>query len=83
METRAKLSYMVLGGALVFVGMVFSPIALITADKDKFGEIECRALKVVDANGEVRASVGVGEKGGVLQVFDKEGQAVGLLRCLK
>ena len=61
------------GCLFTIIGMLASPV---TAQRDKFGEIECRALNIVDANGEVRAVVGEGENGGFVNVYDKYSQAV-------
>ena len=51
MNTKQKLAYIVLGGMLVATGMIISPL---NAQKDKFGEIECTRLAVVDAEGNER-----------------------------
>ena len=57
MKLRNKLSYMALGGLLMLIGMlassVFMPNNLI-AQRDKFGDIECNSLRVVDADGAVQ-----------------------------
>ena len=53
MNTREKFRYMAFGGALVFLGMVGAMMSPLTAEKDKFGEIECRRLTVVDADGKM------------------------------
>ena len=52
MNTKQKLAYIAIGGLLVATGMIISPL---NAQKDKFGEIECTKLTVV--NGEGKASV--------------------------
>ena len=41
MNTREKFKYMAFGGALVFLGMLGAMMSPLTAEKDKFGEIEC------------------------------------------
>ena len=51
MNTKQKLAHMVLGGILVAAGMIISPL---NAQKDKFGEIDCTRLAIVDANGNER-----------------------------
>ena len=51
MHTKQKFAYIVLGGVLVAAGMIISPL---NAQKDKFGEIECTRLAVVDADGNER-----------------------------
>lgn len=65
----------IIGGVIgsLLTAMLVSPV---TADRDKFGDIECTSLKVVDAEGSTLALVLGGEHGGVVQVFDKESQAV-------
>ena len=54
MNTREKFRYMAFGGALVFLGMVGAMMSPLTAERDKFGEIECTRLTVVDADGKMR-----------------------------
>ena len=49
MNARAKFSHMAFGGALVFLGMLGALMSPLTAKNDKFGEIECTKLTVVDA----------------------------------
>lgn len=49
-----KLAYLLSGGLLVAVGMALSPV---TAQKDKFGEIECTKLTVVDEDGIARVLI--------------------------
>ncbi len=51
---KEKLAYLISGGLLVAVGVTLSPV---TAQKDKFGEIECTKLTVVDANGKARVKL--------------------------
>ena len=48
MNFRQKLAYTALGGGLMLVGMLFSSISPLTAQKDVFGEITCSNLTVVD-----------------------------------
>ena len=59
MNTKQKLAYIAIGGVLVVTGMIISPL---NSQKDKFGEIECTMLTVVDAAG--RSMVQVGEANG-------------------
>ena len=56
MKLRNKLSYMALGGLLMFIGMLTASVLMpsLTAQRDKFGEIECNSLRVVDADGVVQ-----------------------------
>ncbi len=55
MNTREKFRYMAFGAALMFLGMLLTLMSPLTAQKDRFGEIECTKLTVVD--GEGKASV--------------------------
>ena len=48
---QIKLVYAGFGALLLFIGMLLSPV---TAQRDKFGEIECTSLAVVDAAGRLR-----------------------------
>ena len=51
---RQKLTYTALGGLLMLVGMLFSSISPLTAQKDVFGDITCTSLTVVDKDGKSR-----------------------------
>ena len=51
MKTAQKLAFIAIGGVLVATGMIISPL---NAQKDKFGEIECTKLTVVDDGGTPR-----------------------------
>lgn len=48
-----KLRYMALGGLLMFIGMLTAIVLMpsLVAQRDKFEEIECTKLTVVDADG--------------------------------
>ena len=50
MNTKQKLQYIVVGGVIgvlgMLIGMTVSPLS---AQRDKFGEIECTKLTVVDS----------------------------------
>ena len=71
MNTREKFRYMAFGGALVFLGMLGAMMSPLTAEKDKFGEIECTRLVVVDSEtGKAGASLSVDAAGGSLRVYD-------------
>ena len=65
----------IIGGVIgsLLTAMLISPV---TADREKFGEIGCTSLKVVDAEGSTLALVSGGDRGGLVQVFDTESQAV-------
>ena len=49
-----KLRYMALGGLLMFIGMLTASVLMpsLVAQRDKFGEIECTGLRVVDSEGD-------------------------------
>ena len=52
MNLRTKLSYTAIGGLLMLIGMLASSVFMpnLIAQKDKFGDIECTSLTVVDAS---------------------------------
>ncbi len=74
MNFSHKLGYIALGGLLMFIGMMASSIFMpnLVAQRDKFGEIECTALTVVDVDGIqlVKLERG-GWGGGSLWIFEK------------
>ncbi len=75
MNTREKFRYMAFGGALVFLGMVGAMMSPLTAEKDKFGEIECTRLTVVDVNGKTGVIISSNnEHGGSVAAYGKDGQ---------
>ena len=58
MNFKEKLAYTALGGLLMLVvGMLFTSISPLTAQKDVFGHITCSSLTVVDTNGIERVLV--------------------------
>ena len=59
---QIKLVYAGFGALLLFIGMLLSPV---TAQRDKFGEIECTRLTVVD-KGKSGVIISSGEDGGVV-----------------
>ena len=59
------------GSLCTIMGMLASPV---TAQRDKFGNIECISLRIVDGDGETKVALGVGERGGFVGVFDKDGE---------
>ena len=75
MNTKQKLGYMVVGGLLVAAGMIISPL---NAKIDKFGEIVCTRLAVVDVEGNERIILGtkfLNEEGHpALRVVDANGE---------
>ena len=68
---QIKLVYASFGALLLFIGMLLSPV---TAQKDKFDEIECTGLTVVDADGKTMVRLGAGEHGGSVAAFGKDGK---------
>lgn len=76
MNTKQKLTYIVLGGVLVVAGMIISPL---NAQKDNFGKIECAKLTIVDEAGRRKVMLGEAD-GGFVSVKAKDGMpAVNLL----
>ena len=73
MNTREKFRYMAFGGALVFLGMVGAMMSPLTAEKDKFGAIECTRLTVVDENGGAMVRLTTDEDGGFVYALGKDG----------
>ena len=66
------MSYMAFGGVLVFLGMLAALMSPLTAERDKFREIECTRLTVVDADGKTRVIISSsGEHGGSIGVYSK------------
>ena len=74
MKTKQKLCYMVVGGALVAVGMVVALLAVppVTAQRDKLDMIQCSQLEVVDADGVVGIVLSMGEHGGRVDVLGND-----------
>ena len=68
---QIKLVYTGFGAVLLFIGMLLSPV---TAQRDKFGHIECAGLTVVDADGKTMVRLGAGEHGGSVVAFGKDGK---------
>ena len=73
-----KLTYTALGGLLMLVGMLFSSISPLTAQKDVFGDITCTSLAVVDKDGKSRVRLFINEDGGKVDVSGKDGGEVKL-----
>ena len=74
MNTKQKLGYMVVGGALVVVGMAVAVLLVspVTAQNDKFDTIQCSRLVVVDADGVVGIVLSMGGYGGRVDVLGKD-----------
>ena len=60
MKFSHKFGYIALGGLLMLIGMIASSVFMpnLFAQKDKFGDIECTRLTIVDAEGKARVIVG-------------------------
>lgn len=67
MTLKQRLAHIAIGGVLVAFGMIISPL---NAQKDKFGEIECTKLTVVDETGTV-ITLTSKEQGGAVYVYGK------------
>ena len=75
---RQKLTYTALGGVLVLVGMLFSSISPLTAQRNVFGETTIVGqLTVVDKDGKERVRLSA-EDGGNVFVWGKGGGLVHL-----
>ncbi len=74
---QIKLAYAGFGALLLFMGMLLSPV---TAQRDRFGEIECSKLRVVDADGNTRVVLTTDEHGGVVFAYGKDRKSVAGLR---
>jgi len=74
MNTKQKLGYMVVGGALVAVGMAVAVLLVspVTAQTDKYDTIQCSQLEVVDADGVVGIVLSMGGHGGRVDVLGKD-----------
>jgi len=86
MNTKQKLGYMVVGGALVAVGMAVALLMVspVTAEKgfdlsgrlQKFGTIQCSRLEVVDADSPARVVLTIGDDGGLVYAMPKDGGGI-------
>ena len=65
MKFRHKFGYIALGGLLMLIGMIVSSIFMpnLFAQRDRFGEIECTNLRVVDKEGNVKVLISSDESG--------------------
>ena len=74
---KVKLVYIgfgtVFGCLCTIIGMLASPV---TAQRDKFGEIECTKLTVVDERGNVKIGLVVDEYSGQVGVAGKDGEVL-------
>ena len=72
-----KLRYMALGGLLMFIGMLTASVLMpnLVAQRNRFGDIECTSLRVVDKDGMSRVEIGITSDGEDASIFvmDKKG----------
>lgn len=70
----------IIGGVIgsLLTALLVSPV---TAQKDKFGEIECTKLTVVDEAGQQNVVIAGGENGGLVTVSGKDGKPAVDLRA--
>lgn len=70
---KVKLAYAafgcLFGSICTIMGLLASPV---TAQRDKFGDIECSSLRVVDATGVARVRIRLGAYGGYVGVYGKD-----------
>lgn len=80
MNTKQKLSYMVIGGMIGVAGMVIGMSAMpLSAQRDKFDTIQCKRLEVVDAEGTTRVVIAdTIFAAGLIQFVKKRGVAIGV-----
>lgn len=76
-DLKIKLIYMGFGGVIAIIGMLFAigMLSSVTAQRDKFGEIECTSLRVVDADGNTKVVLTITETGGRVIVGGKDGES--------
>lgn len=68
---RIKLVYAGLGSLFTIIGIMLPPV---TAQLDRFVEIECSELRVVDEKRNTRATLRTDEHGGRFEVYDRDGR---------
>ncbi len=74
MNTKQKLSYMVVGGIIGVVGMVIGMSVLsVSAARDNFGDIECTSLRVVDKDRRSVVEISAFGHGGIVRVRGHDG----------
>ena len=73
---QIKFAYAGFGALLLFIGMLLSPV---TAQRDRFDEIECTKLTVVDKDGKMRVRLTTTEHGGFVSAIGKDGKSAAAL----
>lgn len=80
MNTREKFSYMAFGAALMFLGMLLTLMSPLTAQRDRFGEIVCTKLTVIDSvTGKTQSVMRSAEYGGEISVHSNDALRVARL----
>ena len=70
MNFKQKFAFAALGSIFTIVGMLFSPF-----QKNRFGEIECTKLRIVNEDGKNRVVLATRETGGGrVSVYDEDGK---------
>ena len=72
---KQKAGLMALGSVFTIIGMLFAigMLPSVTAQRDKFGDIECTGLTVVDASGQKAVVLDSNENGGSVNTYDTGG----------
>lgn len=80
-DVTVKLVYRRFGAVMAIIGMLFGigMLSPVTAQRDKFGDIQCISFRVVDADGTVGIVLGIDRHGGVVGVRDKDGKSAARL----
>ena len=81
MKRRICVRSMGLGAVIMLIGLAVGAIVsppLIAQRDDVFGDIQCTGLTVVDKQGNVGVLLATGEGGGLVGVFGKDGESVGV-----
>ena len=75
---KQKLGLMALGSIFTIIGMLFviGILPSVTAQRDKFGDIECTSLRVVDVDGRARVMLITNERGGLVGASGKDGNSM-------
>lgn len=73
---KIKLIYMGFGGIIAIIGMLFGigMLSSVTAQRDKFGEIECTGLSIVDAQGKAKLVLAIDGYGGLVTAYSRDGK---------
>ena len=84
MNMKQKFSYMAFGATLMFIGMLLTLMSPLTAEKERFGEIECTKLTVVDPiTGKTQSVIRGAKYGGEISVHNQDGLRVARLEVVE